>query len=238
MGKKKVREEEPEEDNFIVMLCALSLILLAFFILLNSIAVIDDQRARDAMGSLVSTFGAGLLPGFMSVDAALQDLQFRPPKFEMINQDVNLFVVIRRYVEENKFRGVNVKASSDGRVVVELDDAVFFERGGWQLSPVYFKELDALADLIKSVGHNVRIEGHADPSLSSTGDSNWFLSASRAGMVYRYLVNTGNLRSTEITAAGFAHYRLPKVDEGLPARRVQIVFLPEPQKYKRSGFAR
>jgi chemotaxis protein MotB len=238
VGKKKQEEKEPEEDTFIVLLCALSLILLAFFILLNSIAVIDDQRARDAMGSLISTFGAGVLPGFMSVDAALQELQFRPPKFEMIEQDVNLFVLIRRYVEENKFRGVDVKTSEDGRVVVELEDAVFFEPGGWQLSPIYFKELDALGDLIKSVGHTVRIEGHADPSISSRGQSNWFLSASRAGMVYRYLVATANFPATKISAAGFAHFRLPVMEGGLPARRVQIIFLPEEKKTRRPGFAK
>lgn len=44
-----------------VLTVALFIILLAFFIVLNSIAVIDESRTLAALGSLIGSFG--ILPG-------------------------------------------------------------------------------------------------------------------------------------------------------------------------------
>ena len=57
----KRKPEEPEKDEFIVLFTALSMILLAFFIMLNTMAVIDPVRSRKAIDSLVGSFG--MMPG-------------------------------------------------------------------------------------------------------------------------------------------------------------------------------
>ena len=66
MAKKKRKiEDEKGADIGLILTISVFLILLTFFILLNSIAVIDDRKARLAIGSLVGAFGSfsgGLSP--------------------------------------------------------------------------------------------------------------------------------------------------------------------------------
>ena len=57
MARKKKKTEESGADIGVVMTCSLFLIILTFFILLNSIAVIDDRKPRLAIGSLIGSFG-------------------------------------------------------------------------------------------------------------------------------------------------------------------------------------
>ena len=63
-ARKRNQEDGPTIDITLVMTVCLFLILLTFFILLNSIAVIDEQKKLLAFGSLLGAFGA--LPGGMS----------------------------------------------------------------------------------------------------------------------------------------------------------------------------
>jgi chemotaxis protein MotB len=64
MDKKKKNIDDDGADIGMVMTVSLFLILLTFFILLNSIAVIDEHRSRMAIGSLIGAFGG--LPGGLS----------------------------------------------------------------------------------------------------------------------------------------------------------------------------
>ncbi|MBW2681247.1 MAG: flagellar motor protein MotB, partial [Deltaproteobacteria bacterium] len=61
---KKKKIDDDGADIGMVMTVSLFLILLTFFILLNSIAVIDEHRSRMAIGSLIGAFGG--LPGGLS----------------------------------------------------------------------------------------------------------------------------------------------------------------------------
>ena len=64
-------------NSFIVLFTSLSVILLAFFILLNSMATIDSERVRKALGSLVGGFG--ILPGGFVLDSMKGPLFFSTP---------------------------------------------------------------------------------------------------------------------------------------------------------------
>mgnify|MGYP003330134218 FL=1 len=57
---KKQRPDKVIEyyiNGFDVMFVSLGLILLAFFIALNAMAVLDDSKTREAIGSLTGEFG-------------------------------------------------------------------------------------------------------------------------------------------------------------------------------------
>ncbi|MCU0594180.1 MAG: hypothetical protein MUC98_01780, partial [Desulfobacterota bacterium] len=66
MGNRRRNIEEPTGgDGGLTLTVSLFLILLVFFILLCSIAIIDQARVRLAIGSLVGSFGsfhAGMSP--------------------------------------------------------------------------------------------------------------------------------------------------------------------------------
>ena len=69
------------EDAFAVMFTSLNLILLSFFILLNSIAVVDNNRQRRALGSLRGSFG--ILLGGENPDSNSGKSLHREMPFEM-----------------------------------------------------------------------------------------------------------------------------------------------------------
>ena len=61
---KDEAESNSAEAGIRVMTVALFIILLAFFIVLNSIAVVDERNTLEALGSLTGSFG--ILPGGLS----------------------------------------------------------------------------------------------------------------------------------------------------------------------------
>ena len=67
MGKRRAPEpEEPEADGFVVMMTSLSMIMLAFFIVLNTMATITQVKVMKALDSLYGSFGP--LSGGKSVE--------------------------------------------------------------------------------------------------------------------------------------------------------------------------
>ena len=71
MRKKKQQNEDAAPNLIMVMTVSLFIILLAFFILLNAIAVEDDARQRLALGSLMENFG--VLSGGFSLTGGTDD---------------------------------------------------------------------------------------------------------------------------------------------------------------------
>ena len=86
MARKKKNKEEAGTDIGVVMTCSLFLIILTFFILLNSIAVIDDKRSRQAIGSLVHAFGS-FDGDFSNFEARDSLMSLSPPPVE---QNINI----------------------------------------------------------------------------------------------------------------------------------------------------
>ena len=84
--KKKKKIDDDGADIGIVMTVSLFLILLTFFILLNSIAVLDEHRSRVAIGSLIGAFGG--LPGGLSPMKAGKNIM--PPSAPMIDEELTI----------------------------------------------------------------------------------------------------------------------------------------------------
>ena len=57
-------ENTAGQSGIRVLIVSLFIILLAFFIVLNSIGVVDERRKLEALGSLIGSFG--ILPGGLS----------------------------------------------------------------------------------------------------------------------------------------------------------------------------
>ena len=213
MPRRKQAAAEKPEDKFIVLFTALSMILLAFFIMLNSMATVDASRTRAAMGSLVGTFGA--LPGFEQ-----QRLQVEL-EYESAKQKGNhLEKLVRTKLEGET--NLTVEQREDGTIVVSVGPDVAFAKGGVEISPRGFSTLDRLGELINELKLPVRIEGYADASPSP---SNWYLSARRAASVYRYLQANHAVSPELMTAAGYGDSTPDK--NGKYRARVEIIFIPK-----------
>ena len=57
-------EDTPGQSGVRIMVISLFILLFAYFIVLNSIAVIDEKHELEALGSLIGSFG--VLPGGLS----------------------------------------------------------------------------------------------------------------------------------------------------------------------------
>ena len=130
------------------------------------------------------------------------------------------------------------------RITVQADATFPFTE--WRLAslrPAGKQALDSIAGILKgepieSLYRQVRILGHTDqvPFVDNTS-SNWELSAARAAVVARYLVDSGGLNPCKVSAAGMGpYYPLSAQDSserGLPYRqrmernrRIEIEVVP------------
>ena len=217
MGRRRGGEEEGKEDGFMVLFTALSMILVAFFILLNTMATVDEVRTRKVLESLVGTFGP--MPGFIpkKVNPELQHLR-RMPGVEELVQEVESLIDQRGMEAE-----ASVEVREDGLLVIGLTNELIFGLGGVHISPRAFGLLDDLSAVLVRAGYEVRIEGHADAVVPRGQESNWYISGARASSVYRYLVNQEPGLDPYLWAYGFGD---TKENEEGEDRRVEIVVIP------------
>lgn len=217
MGRRK-QEEEEKKDGFMVLFTALSMILVAFFILLNAISQIDETRTRAVIDSLVGTFGP--LPGFSQArdNAGMNYIQ------QQISA-ADLSSLIEAIVTERQLT-VNISSEIDqeGRLVIKMDNDLAFDLGETHISPRVFEFLDELAILLEQAAYQIHIEGHSD-SVSPQGTlSNWYISSARAASVYQYLANQQPNLEPLLRAYGFADSQPnPNGDD----RRVVIIVVPD-----------
>ena len=232
MKKKKKKQEEPEKkDLFIVGFTALSLILLAFFICLNSMATLTEEKVQNGIYSVKTAFGVlpGSRPGFGN----------RPVPVETYSVEGITEELIDRFLEginslnlgDNVFLGVISRG-----LVLSLSGDILFPKGSTKLNPKAIPLLHKAAEMIKSCSNRIRIEGHADntPIKGGRFSSNFELSAARAISVLRYFIEVEKLPENRFYAVGCGQYR-PLFPNDTPEhmaknRRVWIVFEGKPKK--------
>ncbi len=220
------RPPKPEEitvylvDGFMVLFTALSMILLAFFIMLNALAVQDDSRQRAAIGSLLGAFG--VLPEGMGVDDT--GAYVASVDHVSVNDEVLLFAAFEAFLDDEEWKSTDVTMfiDDDGRRRIRFGEKFLFESSSVRFHPRVFPVLDRLAAILRRLERPVEVEGHTDLAKGRT--SNWRLSARRATSVVRYLEETGSISWRMLTAVGFGD-TVPVVEgrSDDANRRVEIV---------------
>jgi chemotaxis protein MotB len=119
----------------------------------------------------------------------------------------------------------------EGRLVVQLDDAILFDSGRAKLKQT---GQDAIAALIKPLNDVKRdwiVAGHTDnvPIKTATYNSNWELSSARALEVVSFMIEKG-MPAENVGAAGYAEFD-PVADNSTPEgraqnRRIEIMMMP------------
>ncbi|MBI3090200.1 MAG: OmpA family protein [Candidatus Tectomicrobia bacterium] len=201
MARGKAKQEAQQAGSFVVLMTALATLLLAFFILLNSISVKDDNRQRLAIGSLLGSFG--ILPGGVQFEPGKS---LMPPQAPILNpEDEGL----KASLETFRRLGMKVKAwsgdpadeatsedeviSREENVAISLGSSLLFLPGGATLKPQAYTYLDAVAGLALQTTNNIVVEGHTDnvPPQGGLFPTSWELSGARAVEVLRYLERRG-----------------------------------------------
>lgn len=230
--KKSHPEEHGNADRWLLTYADMITLLMAFFIMMYSMSVLNTAKFNQAAISIRSGFGgimprqgnAVVRPSGGSFDPS-QNVQIAGVKWRIISPLVNNI--------EQKKQKMSAKIGEDNRgIVITLSsDQFLFEPGSAQINQQAYKLLDNIADTLGKIPNNVQIEGHTC-DLQTKNEKyadNWELSSARAISVLRYLVENKGLPAKQFSVAGYGSIRPVSPNntekERSQNRRVEIVIL-------------
>ena len=205
MKRKKGQSEGGSGQAGIrVLTVALFIILLAFFIVLNSIAVIDESRTLAALGSLTGSFG--ILPGGLSPTKGGGVKVFSKPGAPMNSAKTETIEVLG--LEEPIPETVAIRPIPKGEVI-SIQEKALFDARTYKIKPAGYALLIRLCDIINQGKYPVEITGHTDsrPPDEKSARSNWELSSLRALEVLKFFVVIGKVLPSRLMAYGCAEHR-------------------------------
>ncbi|MBF0450849.1 MAG: OmpA family protein [Candidatus Magnetomorum sp.] len=202
--KKKIIEAEAGSEAVLRgLLVSLFILLLAFFIVLNTLADEDEKRSKAVMGSVKGAFssisGGGSLittsnnaPSLL-IDPTTSDTSLRTHKIVGLDQNASGKVMIR--------------VTSEGVIISMLYDLLFVE-GTYELKPSSIPFLEKLCEIFNEDDHIVKISGHTDsrPPEEKAVGSNWELSSLKALKIFQFFIEKGKMDPLRISAYGCAEY--------------------------------
>ncbi len=221
--QKKPAPVPPNKDPGAALFLELMMQMLAFFILLTSIAVIVEERRLAAIGSLAGTFSP-------------------LPEGANLTQGHGPSMPARDIVDGNKAPRRTAKELTDMARELGLGDAVHalpldqdsvrvrfpeniaFAPGQVKISTQMYPLMDRLGEVFqRDEVIEIRIEGHTDdtPVRGSLYPSNWELSAARAMSLFHAFSERG-VPNGRMIAAGMGDKHAIKGRPDL-SRRVEIV---------------
>jgi len=209
--------------------------MLAFFILLTSMAVIVEEKRLAALGSLAGTFsplpkGANLSKG----DGPAM------PTREIVDGSRAPKRTAKELTDVAKMLGlegsIHILPLDKDKVQVRFPDSLAFAPGQVAVTPAMIPVLDAMATIFRQPEViEIRIEGHTDatPTQGSLYTSNWELSAARAMSVFHALAERGVPNGIMIAAGMGGTHPVPG-DPSLD-RRVDITLKFRPVTANKSS---
>jgi len=190
------------------MFTSLSIILLAFFILLNSMATMEEKRVKAALGSLTAVFsGFGTGPLFPRADSLVtigEELAMRAggPGRELKKKVDDMLA------EEGLGEKVELVEDKDDLLLV-FKDHILFDSSQAYIKPQMTDVLEVISGFVSTTDFPLVVEGHTDNNPISTArfPSNWELSTARAGAVVRRLVEVHGVDAHKISGVGCGEFK-------------------------------
>jgi len=214
MAGKPKEETKTDTNAWMTTYTDLTTLLLTFFVLLLSIATIDDQNKRIALNSLVGAFG--FKPGAHSIIGSAEGMNITlstaPMKPEEITYEKLQNVVLKNTLEKD----VTVRKEAD-RVVLTLGNRVLFQDGSSRIRDGGKAFLDELAPVLTGEEPGlVELRGYAAHAETVFEDdperSAMILSTRRALAVFRHFTEQSGIPAKELVAHGFG--RDPYLNRG------------------------
>jgi chemotaxis protein MotB len=194
------KKESQGAPQWMVTYSDMVTLLLTFFVLLLSMARMDSVKFNDAAGSLKGAFG---------VMASSNKTEITRPKvveFAPIEDDyvTRLYQRIQTTINRLKLDQDIELVKDRGAVVLRVRDSILFDSGQSQLREEALPMLQNVAELVKPLRLNLRIEGHTD-SIQVPGSEfgNWDLSVQRATAVLKALAMGKLLPLERLSAVGY-----------------------------------
>ncbi len=194
---KKAKKQPAGAPMWMVTFSDMVTLLLTFFVLLLSMANMDQIKFNQAADSLAGAFG---------VLGSADQTSVSTPKvvsYTPINDDFNSQVYRRLKTKLRELKlNKKVKLVKDrGAVVLRIDDSILFASGQQVLNQEAYPVLRKVAELVRPLPLKLKVEGHTD----DRGDelANWDLSVSRSVSVLRFLAANQLIPLTRLAATGY-----------------------------------
>ncbi len=234
MARKKKEAQAEGMPAWLVTFSDLMTLLLTFFVLLLSMATIEERRKLEALGSLASAFESDnsklfnpksnvsqptkAAPGVISPGAGEAD-DLRDAVYDFHDQDVSF--------QSNKVVSI-----------ISISNEVLFAPGSAVLTPRGQAVLGRLYPHLQQLGYPMLFAGHSSLRRDEEGrgyranfteeeaDSTWMTSYARSLAVYQYYIGLG-LSPSRLSIEAFGQFR-PRFSNNTPEgraknRRVDIV---------------
>ncbi len=224
-------EEEQDDERWLITYADMITLLMAFFIMLYSMSVMDLRKFEALSVAMGQVFGgkraaSGLLEGG---DGLLDARGGRVPNRASLVNDLRR--ELRDRLPERLRDAVEVSHSA-GVVTVSLpSDSILFPKGTAQLTDDARSILEVIGPALANTGAPLLVEGHTCDLPISTArfPSNWELSAARATNVMVHLIRHCGIPPQRISAVPWADTR-PRVPNNSAEnrarnRRVDLVVL-------------
>ena len=204
-------------------------LLLTFFVLLQSMSVINKVNFTTAATSLRTALTGQYTPTqtefVVPVFPKAPRMQFAP-----IVEDVTkkVYEKIKSQIDSLRLTdNVGVIQQDDESIILRINDSILFEPGQAKLSPPSYPILRNIADIIRPLPMDLRIEGHTDDTpVKGSQFGNWDLSVARSVAVLRFLTQADLLPLDRMSAVGYGQDRpvVPNEDEATRARNRRVDF--------------
>ena len=201
--RKTQSEEDAGQSGIRVLTVSLFIILLAFFIVLNSIGVLDERHKIEALGSLIGSFG--ILPGGLSPMKG-EGEGISPPQVPIAHNDEAISEILVSGKPTSRL--ISLSTSPEGKIV-SIRDELLFDEGSYKIKLSSYGFLRKLCDMINRDKYPVEITGHTDnrPGDEKSFQSNWEISSLKAIEVLKFLVAIGKVDPMRLTAYGCGEYK-------------------------------
>jgi chemotaxis protein MotB len=239
MARRKKQNHEGGHENaerWLLTYADMITLLMAFFIMMYSMSVMNLEKFQAVAFSIRSGFG-GVLKG------GGKHIMMHPPKTdgksnrqsEMRRMSQEIEEELKKQIGESKLKGkVQVNQEARGVVISVATDGMMFDRGSADLTPLAHEILPSIAGILAKLPNEIMVEGHTCnlPIRTAVFPSNWELASARACRVVRYLGEHGvAMRRLSAVGYGETHKRVPNDTEAHRAmnRRVDILIVGEQQ---------
>ena len=213
MTKKAAEAEKPDNhERWIVSYADMLTLLFALFVVLYATGDPNVKKLQTVRFSINQAFNVGVKNGDNGASPIFDSSGggIAPPMGEIKSRAmVDVSSKMNGFAQSKGIEGKLQVKSDATSITITLADNLLFGSGSADLKPGSQEVLRQVADVLKGIPNNIRIEGHTDniPISNSEFSSNWELSAARAARVLRFLEEQGGLQPAKLSLAGYADTR-------------------------------
>ena len=217
------QHEDAEHDNserWLLTYADMITLLLALFIVLYSISVVNKSKFEAFQSSLHQHKATGQPD--LAHPAPHPTTTPVPPKVVQ-HQDLKELQqqLHEALVKSHLTNAAKLQINSQG-LEVQLTDGVLFHTAQATLLPAGIQVLQAIGPVIAAHANPIEVRGYTDNVVIATAQypTNWELSTARATSVLRYLLDTFALAPARLSATGYADTH-PLVANDTPGHRAR-----------------